>query len=155
MAKLLSAAAATLILGCAPALATNYRDYHPCATTPASTNVHYAGPVSLHEYYAQHGYAGPLLGYAPQQSVTPQFNNLGPQISVPQRGNPMDQLSPLMGTGQPDALGTMALAETSRTRSPLCHVGVPQTFVLTARGLQRTQFEPHGRKPQSSMSSSD
>jgi hypothetical protein len=48
---------------------------------------------------------GPPLGYVPQQSVTPQFNNPGPQLSVPYTGNAVDQLSPLMGAGQPDALG--------------------------------------------------
>jgi hypothetical protein len=36
--------------------------------------------------------------------MTPQFNNLGSQISVPQPGNAVDQFSPLMGVGQPDAL---------------------------------------------------
>jgi hypothetical protein len=33
------------------------------------------------------------------------FNNPGPQLSVPQPGNAVDQLSPLIGAGQPDALG--------------------------------------------------
>jgi hypothetical protein len=46
-----------------------------------------------------------MCGYVPQQSVAPQFNNPGAQISVPQAGNAVDQLSPLMGAGQPDALG--------------------------------------------------
>jgi hypothetical protein len=41
----------------------------------------------------------------PQQPVTPQFNNPGPQISVPQPGNAVEQLSPLFNAGQPDALG--------------------------------------------------
>jgi hypothetical protein len=43
--------------------------------------------------------------YAPQQSVTPQFNNPESQISVPQTGNAVEQLSPLFGAGEPDALG--------------------------------------------------
>jgi hypothetical protein len=51
------------------------------------------------------GHMGPPLGYVPQQSVTPQFNNPGPQLSVPYTGNAVDQLSPLIGAGQPDALG--------------------------------------------------
>jgi hypothetical protein len=29
----------------------------------------------------------------------------GPQLSVPYTGNAVDQFSPLMGAGQPDALG--------------------------------------------------
>jgi len=91
MAKIQSTTAAMIALSlsvAAPALAAN--DYHPWGRT---------------EMQAHTGYAGPMFGYEPQQSVTPQFNNPGPQISVPQQGNPVDQLSPLMGAGQPDALG--------------------------------------------------
>jgi hypothetical protein len=52
------------------------------------------------------GYLSPLPeGYQPQQSMTAEFNNAGPQLSVPYTGNVVDQLSPLMGAGQPDALG--------------------------------------------------
>jgi hypothetical protein len=57
-------------------------------------------------HYATHfGHMGPMFGYEPQQPVTPQFDNPGSQISVPQTGNAVDQLSPLNGAGQPDALG--------------------------------------------------
>jgi hypothetical protein len=38
-----------------------------------------------------------MYGYQPQQSLARQFNNPRPQISVPQTGNAVDQLSPLMG----------------------------------------------------------
>jgi hypothetical protein len=41
----------------------------------------------------------------PERPVTPQFNDPGPQISVPQPGNAVEQLSPLFGAGQPDAMG--------------------------------------------------
>jgi hypothetical protein len=61
-----------------------------------------------HGGFAHHGnmgHMGPPLGYQPQQSVGTQFNNPGPQISVPHTGSAVDQLSPLMGAGQPDALG--------------------------------------------------
>jgi hypothetical protein len=51
------------------------------------------------------GHMGPPLGYVPQQSVAPQFNNPGPRMSVPSTGSAVDQLSPLMSVGQPDALG--------------------------------------------------
>ena len=71
----------------------------------AATGAAEVRPVSLHGYYAHGGYAGPVYGYQPQPSVAPQFNNPGPQISVPQPGNAVEQLSPLMGAGQPDALG--------------------------------------------------
>jgi hypothetical protein len=64
MSKILTTAAAIIVLGSAPALATNYHDYHPWATTHASTNVHLAGPVSLYGYYARHGYAGPVSSSA-------------------------------------------------------------------------------------------
>jgi hypothetical protein len=57
------------------------------------------------EMQSHSGYADPIFGYQPQQQVTPQFNNPGPQISVPRPANPVDQLPPLMGAGQPDALG--------------------------------------------------
>ena len=56
-------------------------------------------------YATHHGHMGPMFGYEPQQPVTPQFNSPGPQISVPRTSNAVDQLSPLMGAGQPDALG--------------------------------------------------
>jgi hypothetical protein len=52
-----------------------------------------------------YGHMGPPLGYQPQQSVGAQFSNPGPQISVPRTGSAVDQLSPIMGAGQPDALG--------------------------------------------------
>jgi hypothetical protein len=66
----------------------------------------HAAPTSLHGHYSGHaGYLGLIRGYEPQQSMAPQFNNPGPQIRVPQTGNAMDQLSPLVGAGQPDALG--------------------------------------------------
>jgi hypothetical protein len=43
---------------------------------------------------------------APPQPLTPQFNNPGPQISIPQISNPVNQLSPLpCCSSQPDALG--------------------------------------------------
>ena len=49
----------------------------------------------------------PLNEYLPnvRQPLTPQFNDPGPQISVPETGNAVEQLSPLMGAGEPDALG--------------------------------------------------
>ena len=52
-----------------------------------------------------YGHMGPPLGYVPQQSVAPQFNNPGPRMRVPSTGSAVEQLSPLMGAGQPDALG--------------------------------------------------
>jgi hypothetical protein len=72
----------------------------------AAIGAAHAAPTSLHGYHSGHaGYSGLIRGYEPQQSMAPQFNNPGPQISVPQTGNAVDQLSPLMGAGQPDALG--------------------------------------------------
>ena len=57
------------------------------------------------EFDSHGGFAGLPLGYQSQQPMTPEFNNPGPQLSVPYTGNAVDQLSPLMGAGQPDALG--------------------------------------------------
>ena len=58
-----------------------------------------------HGIGGRHLLLGPPPVGVPQQPVTPQFNNLGPQMSVPYTGNAVDQLSPLMGAGQPDVLG--------------------------------------------------
>jgi hypothetical protein len=101
MSKTLSTAAAVIALGSAPAL---------ILLGVAAMGAAHAAPLSLHSYYAHRahhrGHAGPMYGYQPQQSVSPQFNNQGPQISVPpQTGNAVDQLSPLMGARQPDPLG--------------------------------------------------
>lgn len=86
MSKILTTTTAIMILGLAATGAAEARDGHG--------------------YYGGHtGYLGPISGYVPQVSTTPQFNNPGPQISVPQPGNAVDQISPLMGAGQPDALG--------------------------------------------------
>jgi hypothetical protein len=61
---------------------------------------------SGHGIGSRHLFLGPPPVGVPQQSVTPQFNNPGPQISVPQPGNALNQLSPLpFGVDQPDALG--------------------------------------------------
>jgi hypothetical protein len=60
----------------------------------------------LHGHHAaHHGHLGLPLGYQPQPPMTPQFNDPGPKLWVPQPGNAVEQLSPLMGAGQPDALG--------------------------------------------------
>ena len=40
-----------------------------------------------------------------QRSVPPQLNAPGSRLTLPQSGNPVDQLSPLGGAGQPDSLG--------------------------------------------------
>jgi hypothetical protein len=37
--------------------------------------------------------------------ITPQFNDPGPQLAPVQPGNPVQQLSPLGNSGQPDSLG--------------------------------------------------
>jgi hypothetical protein len=72
----------------------------------AAIGAAHAAPTSLHGHYSGHaGYSDLIRGYEPQQSMAPQFNNPGPQIKVPQTGNAVDQLSPLMGAGQPGALG--------------------------------------------------
>jgi hypothetical protein len=42
----------------------------------------------------------------PVRPVAPQFNDPGPQLTIPQPGNPLHQLSPLEGLGPPpDPLG--------------------------------------------------
>ena len=46
-------------------------------------------------------------GFAPEVTtpITPQFNDPGRQLTVPQSGNPVQQLSPMDNQGQPDSLG--------------------------------------------------
>ena len=109
MSKIPTTAAAKIMLGLvAPALATSYQEYYPwgrASAGQASAYVRYAGPVSLHGHYAAHPGDLGLPEYVRQQPATPQFNNPGLQISVPQPGNAVDQLSPLLGASQPDALG--------------------------------------------------
>jgi hypothetical protein len=109
MSKTLTTAAAIIMVGLAiPSLAGNYHKYYPggrASVAQTSTYVRYAGPVSLHGYYAARPGGLGLPEYVPQQPVTPQFNNPAPQISVPQPGNAVDQLSPLFGASQPGALG--------------------------------------------------
>jgi hypothetical protein len=58
-----------------------------------------------YHHHVNRGHLGVPLGYQPQQPMTPQFNDPGPKLWVPQPGNAVEQLSPLMGAGQPDALG--------------------------------------------------
>ena len=59
-----------------------------------------------HGIGGRHLLLGPPPVGVPQQPVTPQFNNPGPQISVPRPGNAVNQLSPLpFGVDRPDALG--------------------------------------------------
>lgn len=69
------------------------------------TNSAWAAPHHLDSPPRVGREVGSGLVYVPPQPVTPQFNNPGPQISVPQTGNAVEQLSPLFGAGQPDALG--------------------------------------------------
>jgi hypothetical protein len=86
MSKILNTAAAIIMLGLA-AMGTAYAR-------------------SVHRHHAtHHGHLGLPLGYQPQQPMTQQFNDPGPKLWVPQPGNAVEQLSPLMGAGQPDALG--------------------------------------------------
>ena len=86
MSKILTTAATIIVLGLAATGAADARGGHG----------HFVGHF---------GHMGPPIGYVPQSLATPQFNNRGPQLSIPQPGNAVDQLSPLMGAGQPDALG--------------------------------------------------
>jgi hypothetical protein len=52
--------------------------------------------------HGDRGFGGNGLSSNP---VTPHFNDPGPQLAVPQPGNPAQQLSPLGSAGQPDSLG--------------------------------------------------
>jgi hypothetical protein len=59
-----------------------------------------------HGIPGRHLLLGPPPVGVPQPPVTPQFNNPGPQIGVPQPRNALNQLSPLpFGVDQPDTLG--------------------------------------------------
>ena len=56
-----------------------------------------AAPFPGSQLWAQHSAPPPVLLPVPQ--VTPQFNDPGPQLTIPQPGNPVQQLSPSLGTG--------------------------------------------------------
>jgi len=71
----------------------------------ALTGAAYARGIHYHHHHVNGVHLGPPLGYQPQQPMTPQFNDPGPKLWVPQPGNAVEQLPPLMGAGQPDALG--------------------------------------------------
>ena len=47
------------------------------------------------------GAVAPLI----ENQAVPQFNDPGPQISLPAPGNPVQQLAPLGSSPQPDSLG--------------------------------------------------
>ena len=65
-----------------------------------------AGAREMQGYHAIPYYVSPPPGeYQLQHPIKPQFNNPGPQISVPKPVNPVELLPPLFGAGQPDALG--------------------------------------------------
>jgi hypothetical protein len=56
-----------------------------------------AAPFPGSQLWAQHSPPPPVLLPVPQ--VTPQFNDPGPQLTIPQPGNPVQQLSPTLGAG--------------------------------------------------------
>jgi hypothetical protein len=58
-----------------------------------------AAPFLELEAWAQHSPPPPVLLPVPQ--VTPQFNDPGPQLTIPPPGNPVQQLSPTLGAGSP------------------------------------------------------
>jgi hypothetical protein len=95
MSKILIPTAAIIMLGlAAPSLASNYHEQYPWGRASAGHG-HLRplrGSVSLHGYCAAHPGDLCLPEYAPQQPVTSQFNNPGPQISVPEPGDTVDQL---------------------------------------------------------------
>jgi hypothetical protein len=55
-------------------------------------------PFAGSQLWAQHP-PPPVVLPVPQ--VTPQFNDPGPQLTLPQPGNPVQQLSPSLGTSAP------------------------------------------------------
>lgn len=60
-----------------------------------------AGPgvARVHRHAGSGRHASPLpYGYGLQPQATPQFNNPGPPVALPQPGNPVEQLAPLEST---------------------------------------------------------
>ena len=62
-----------------------------------ATGLFAAAPFPGSEVGAQHSPPPPVLLPVPQ--VTPRFNDPGPQVTIPPPGNPVQQLSPSLGTG--------------------------------------------------------
>ena len=71
------------------------------ATQPASAAQHGGSAPHL----APGARSGVVGGEQLQRSVPPQLNAPGSPLTLPQSGNPVNQLSPLGGAGQPDSLG--------------------------------------------------
>jgi hypothetical protein len=60
-----------------------------------------AGPATarVHHLAARHHHVSRLpFGFATQPQIDPQFNDPGPQLYLPQGGNPVEQLAPLQST---------------------------------------------------------
>ena len=67
----------------------------------AAIGVLAAGPATAraHHFAARHHHGTPLpFGFATQPQIAPQFNDPGPQLYLPQGGNPVEQLAPLEST---------------------------------------------------------
>jgi hypothetical protein len=69
-----------------------------CLLTLLTSGLFAAAPFSGSEAWAQRN-PPPVLLPVPQ--VTPQFNDPGPQVVIPPPGNPVQQLSPSLGTASP------------------------------------------------------
>jgi len=88
----------------------------------------------MHGHHATRRHLGLPLGYQPQQPMTPQFNDPRPKLWVPQPSNAVEQLSPLIGAGQPDAWGS----DKSPEVWPYSDVIVAVSLAPHARDARRT-----------------
>jgi len=108
------------------------------------TNAVFAAAASPQsEAWAQHN---PPPVPLPVPQVTPQFNDPGPQVVIPPPGNPVQQLSPSLGTAAPVYSGPQIYVvpdptpEIAAPRSR--HHGAKHRRVSRSRGVSGRSSEP-------------
>jgi hypothetical protein len=105
----------------------------------------FAGPpFSGSEAWAQHS-PPPVL--VPQ--VTPQFNDPGPQVVIPPPGNPVQQLSPSLGTASPAYSAPQIYVVPERAPDIAAprsrHHSAKHRHVSRTRGTSRSSEQPPSR----------
>jgi hypothetical protein len=86
----------------------------------------------------------------PVPQVTPQFNDPGPQLVIPPPGNPVQQLSPSLGTSAPvySAPQIYSVPEESPrivARHSRHHPGAKHRHVSRSHAGSRAREAPHAR----------
>src|SRR5262249_49353262 len=112
-----------------------------CLPALVTSGLFAAAPFSGSEAWAQHN-PPPIV--VPQ--VTPQFNDPGPQVVIPPPGNPVQQLSPSLGTASPAYSAPQIYVVPDRAPEIAAprsrHHGAKHRHVSRPRGVTRRSSEP-------------